>query len=187
MRQHLRLVLAPDVSDEDVSRLAGREDWLLQRIDPGDEESPFEKVWITGDERSSIHYLLDPMHDIPYLTVRGERETELLQAIRDGLPVLEGEQLAKGFDAADGKWDKVDALYRIGLGAPLTKDDALLQRLDQGFRDEEFDVRVAAALASFFAGWPELRERLERLREDDNEEVREAAEGALEDLDALLS
>jgi hypothetical protein len=185
MPRNPRLVLKPDTSDEDVSRLAGREDWLLSAVNPGDEDQAFEKIWEA--DGGSVHFLINPVTEVRYLTTRGDRAGELLETIRSGLPVYSLDELHHDVDHTQDKWERVEAVHRLGFGAPVTADEKTLQRFDAAFGDAEPELRLAAALASYYAGWPELKARLERLTEDPEDDVRESAEEILDDLETLLA
>ncbi|SOD67829.1 hypothetical protein SAMN06297387_13610 [Streptomyces zhaozhouensis] len=90
--------------------------------------------------------------------------------------------LAELLDEIDNAADRVLAVRRAGIGAPLgaDADPAFLRRFSATAEDAECDVRAASVFAMVDTGWPECVPVLEKAaRSDSDPAVRDvAAKGA---------
>jgi hypothetical protein len=179
-----RIIPAAGVDEDAISDLADRENWLLANIVPRSDDAPFEKVWVTEDGESAVHYLDDHPIGVDYLFALGPRRDELAQRIRDGLHTLDREDVLRAWATAEDKWEAVGAIYRAAVLAPEVPDAQLLEIFEQAAHHEAPEVRIATALAAHYAAWPELRSQLEELQADADPEVREAAAEILRSLAA---
>jgi hypothetical protein len=113
----------------------------------------------------------DPELDVSYLEVADGD----VDAIRSSLEVPTLERLLTAFQIAPM------AIARVGVAAPETLDPLVYEAFDEAFDHPEEDVRLTAVRAARYPGWPELRDRLERLADDDPDDgVRAAARAVLD-------
>lgn len=76
-----RLVLKPTVIEPDVLQVAHDREWILDDI--GDTEADvYVNVWFTEDELTEVHYVVDPLVGLSYMTVRGENSDHVADVIR---------------------------------------------------------------------------------------------------------
>jgi hypothetical protein len=170
-----RVLPKPSVSRDDATHVAWSHGWQYHDMFLADGERPFEKVWLTDDRSTSIHWIEDPVLELSYLAVNGERCDEIADALRADLDTFDREDLRAMIERAHEWFDFLLALHHVAAAAPSVFDPELYAWFERGFTHEEPDVRKMAAILTAYPGWPEFRAPLEQLLEDPDEEVREVA------------
>jgi hypothetical protein len=174
-----RVLPKQSVSRDDATHLARRNGWQYHDMFLADGDQPFEKVWLTEDGATSVHWIEDPILELNYFAVDGEGRDEVVAELREDLDVYDREALRALVEGATEWFDLLPALHHVAAAAPPEFDQELFEWLDRGLTHEEPAVRKMAAILTAYPGWPELRAPLERLLEDEDEEVRTVAEQML--------
>jgi hypothetical protein len=174
-----RVLPKQTVSRDDATHLARRNGWQYHDIFLADGEQPFEKVWLTEDGATSVHWIEDPILELNYFAVDGEQRDAVAAELREDLDVYDRDALRGLVEAAEEWFDLLAALHHVAAAAPPGFDPELFEWLERGLNHEEPAVRKMSAILTAYPGWPEFRAPLEQLLEDKDEEVRAVAEQML--------
>jgi hypothetical protein len=170
---------------DDASRLAHQLGWQYHDIFLPEGRQPFEKVWLTDDGHTSVHWIEDGEVDLNYFVVQGDNQPQVAAAIREDVEIVGRDELRSIFDRAEESDELLAALTMAAVAALPEFDHEVFQWFEAGFTHQRPSVRQASAILTAYPGWPEFRAPLERLAsEDENDDVRETAEAMLEDLAA---
>lgn len=183
-----RVLPKPSVSRDDVTHLAWDRGWRYHDMFGANETQPFEKIWLTPDGLTSIHWIEDHVLGLPYLLLQGKSQDEAAREIASALPTVDRSDLRAIVDEARTADDLVAALRHVAAAAPPEFDAEIFEWFERGFEHEDAAVRKIAAIASAYPAWPEFRARLlETASNDADPDVREAASIRLYDLDQKLA
>jgi hypothetical protein len=187
-----RLVLRDHVEDAAIRSLADDAGWsVVGAIARDPEQGIFSEVKWDARDGGSVHYIVDEFADAAYLVAANEESAAAdaaLARIEARLPVWSvGELLEDCYvHVYPAGWAK--SLLRLGVGAPLTADEPVLEhvRFSAGHRDAP--VRRAALWAMVYTAWAEFADDIARLAQDDEDpQVADEARRALELLTTLLA
>lgn len=137
--------------------------------------------WSLDDDETLVHLFSDSGLHLRHLVVEGKRRDEVAQYLRGRVPTYSPEDMPELF--ANEEVDFKRKLAVLADIAPESADPTLIELFQRGFDHEDPRVRERAALVATVPAWPELRPDIERLLDDDDEDVRESARVALRDLD----
>jgi hypothetical protein len=180
-----RILPKQSFTRDDASRLAHQHGWQYHNIFLPEGRQPFEKVWLTDDGLTSVHWIEDGEVDLNYFLLQGEHQPQVAGAIREDVETVGRDELRSMLDRAEESDEFLSALTMAAVSAPPEFDTEVFEWLERGFTHPRPPVRQAAAILTAYPGWPEFRAPLERLaNEDEDDEVRQAAEAMLEDLAA---
>lgn len=150
------------------------------------EEDPpegFLLAWRLDD--AELRFFRDPGLGVAQLMVKGDDREQVTGRLREVIPMYTADDLV-GM-SADIPEASTGALKRmlnlLSAVAPRTADPRLLPLFRRGLHHKSSLVRHTAAIAATVPAWPELRPDIERLLDDDDEDVRETARVALRDFD----
>jgi hypothetical protein len=170
---------------DQLDRVASRERWILDEVAKATKDRPFELVWLTDDEETSIHYIEDTVLALNCVLVRGEEVDEVVELIRADVETVPREEVLARGRRAEGTW-LVNAAYLVAATASSDYDAEAFAIVERAAEAAEPDARRAAAVSMGYLEWPESRERLERLaHEDPDPDVRQTASTILEALAEL--
>jgi len=176
-------IAAPSTSRREATALAWDNDWVLEKM-VGGENKPVEKIWLTTDERSAVHFIEDPALKLHYFAVAGDDKEEIADQIRRAVPTLTRQDLEQMADSAQESKDWVDLAYAVAASAPGTFDDELFAILRRVLDRPEPDVRRAAIYAMAYPAWLEFADVLGKVEKDDpDDEVRSFAREMREELE----
>ncbi|MDQ2809089.1 MAG: HEAT repeat domain-containing protein [Chloroflexota bacterium] len=181
--KYQRAVIKESVPRSMVDQVAQREQWILQQETSGDEETPFEKTWVTSNRQTAIHYIEDPTTQVHYLYVNGANQEHILAILRSNLALYSLPELQQMIQNAQGTEARIDALYHLATAMPPIFDANFLPYFAAALADPNPDVRSAAIFACAFVTWVELRAPLEQIaRHDQDAELRAAAQDMIDAL-----
>jgi hypothetical protein len=166
-----RVLPKPAVTRDDASHTAQRNGWQYHDLFLPDGDQPFEKIWLTHDGDTSVHWIEDSVLDLDYFVVQGEHEREVADELREDLETYGRDELRAGLDEAQSWPDFLLALQRAAAAAPPAFDPEIAEWFDRGFVHEEPAVRKMTAILTSYPAWPELKAPLERLLDDEDAEV----------------
>jgi hypothetical protein len=177
------LILKDSMSESSMHALAKSNPWFLsEKVDRDpDNDIPFELIWETVDEQTSIHYIEDELVKFPYVVVKGKDVDKVVSKIRSKLDIYSDEELVQMFESASQHNEKMKAVARLGVASPQQFDSRFFNLLQQAFSDPDPEVRRTAVWCIGYASWAEFREVLEQIvASDPDESVREDAAYMLE-------
>lgn len=167
MQSSRRIILRPDVLNEDIWSFAERQGWIyLGHVPRNPERGVFyEARWEPGGG-GSVHFIIDEFADVLYMVAQHhdpQAADELAHQVEKALPVKSLETLVEDFDVNmyPAGWAK--SLLALGVGAPKAVDEEVLSRFRQSFGHREAKVRMAIVWAIRYAAWPELQQYLEQM------------------------
>ncbi|MEU4194465.1 hypothetical protein AB0E69_21385 [Kribbella sp. NPDC026611] len=170
-----RMVLR--VGEAEVQAFADQLGW--PRVDEAVEEIgglvSREVTWAAGTGLS-LQYIEDPASLLRYLVVWGPAEDEvaaLALMVERGVPVWSLDELLA---AADGP----EAVIRAGVGAPDSYDQRFFEYVVAAMTDPDTAVREAALYATAYSSYPQYREKLADVAQNDPDPARR------EDADLIL-
>jgi hypothetical protein len=170
-----RVLPKPGFARDDATQFGVEHGWRYHDIFLADEEQPFEKIWLTEDGSTSIHWIEDHVLDLDYFAVQGDRRDDVVQAIRDDIETYDHAQLRELMESAEDWDDVLAALHHVAAAAPPQFDPELFEWFERGFTHEHPAVRKMTAILTSYPGWSQFREPLERLLDDEDAEVRDVA------------
>lgn len=181
--EYTRAVIKKPIENSFVEDLAWTDGWDLEDLTPRRAGEIFQKTWTTNGGKTRIDYVEDPMADLLYVLVAGEDQEKFIRKIRKAGPVYTSTEIHQRIKAAKTPDERAQAIMIAGVAAPAECDAKLFAYFKKAFTDENAQVRRAVVIASVYAGWPELREPLQQLKQDDPDaEIREVAEHTLDGL-----
>ena len=163
---------------DEINDLTWEKPWfLVKRVDRDpDNRIPYELVWKTPDEETSIHYIEDELVQFSYIVVKGSDSQEVADEIRSGMAMYSVDDIFRWLDEARPGGDMMQAVAHLGVAAPRRFDSAFFGRFEQAFASSDPEVRRTAIWSCGYPAWPEFLSILERLStEDSHPEVREDA------------
>jgi hypothetical protein len=149
---------------DSVARQLG---WQLELTIPATQDRPFEKVWLTAENRTAVHYIEDFLLKVAYLQIESADPATAEQAIRAVIPASNRDTIGDILRQATTQDEKIDAIYRLALLAPNHFDDALFRLFESSMADADPEVRRAAIFGTAYVAWREFRQPLERLAKGD--------------------
>src|SRR5262245_12367787 len=177
----IRIALRESVTRQKLDSAAWDNNWDFDQIIQRSETRPFEKIWLTPDEQTAIHYIEDFLLGINYLLIQGAEADQVAQQARATIETYSNADIRQMAQQAKGRDDNIRAVYYAAIAAPLQYDESFFKIFQQAFAHENPDVRSAGVVASGYVEWPEFREPLEKLQQSDPDEtVREDARVMLE-------
>lgn len=182
-RPSKRVVLTPQVTRDDVETAAWDLDFLLNdRIERRDPQ-PREDIWGSQDASTWLHEIEDYVSGLRYLVVRGEDVDETVRRLRELVSTVTHTDALRALEQARTRDEKLVATYQLGAAAPEEADSRVVAAFERALHDEDPDLRHAALVAIAYTGWPEMKEAVRRVSEEDSSEtVRDAASRLLSDL-----
>lgn len=181
----VRVVPKPGITLEHVRRIAQHRGWIPHNRVEATETTPFEEIWLTDDRQAAIHWIEDTPIGVVYLLVEGEGNEEIADDLKGAIDAWTPDELAALVRNPESPEQGISAMCHLAAAAPATFDADLFAVWEKAFGDSDDRMRRAAAVGSFFPGWPEFRAPLQQLRDDDTDPaVRELAGRVLESLEA---
>jgi len=179
----VRAIVKENVSLQKIDSLAWDENWYLYNFIPPTEEEPYEKIWKTQDEQTTIHYIEDSLINIRYFLVEGKSREEILEQIRSSLETFEKDEIVEMIKNSVEPIQYVHAIYHVGVAATQNYDSEFFELFKSAFCHSDVKVRNAAILSTGYAGWQEFQQPLDLLKTSDPDPiVREFAAYTLESL-----
>jgi hypothetical protein len=177
-----RFVLVDSCAVEDIDTVAWAQLWSLHDCKPRISGQLYEKIWLTEDQKSSIHYVEDPLIGVKYIHIDTLTPAAVARII-EFLPVVTSDETIAVLETSTDVPSYVSALYRLGVGAPSEFDPQTFGLIVDSLLHSDARVRRAAVLATGYVGWREFKEPLERLRTNEPDaEVRQLADRLLASL-----
>jgi hypothetical protein len=178
-----RLIIKDNMSLEKVNALAWAENWYLHDFNPQTENSPYNKIWITQDDKTGIHYIEDFFMNVRYFLIEGENQQLILQRISSLLDTYSREETIQMFKDATDSQGVINAIYHVGIAANSPIDDEVFSIFKAGFQHKDPEVRKATILSTVSVGWLEFHKSLEQIAINDSDlDVRRYASRALQTL-----
>jgi hypothetical protein len=178
-----RLIIKDNMSLDKVNALAWTENWYLHDFNPQTENSPYNKIWITQDDQTGIHYIEDFFMNVRYFLIEGENQQLILQRISSFLDTYTREETIQMFKCATDSQGIISAIYHVGIAENSPVNDEVFSIFKTGFQNNDPEVRKATILSTVSVGWPEFRESLEQIATNDSDlDVRRYASRTLQTL-----
>lgn len=158
-----RLVLRPDFTEEDAYETAWDLNWDLTHYRKPDGDS-LVHIWLAKKRDVEVHLVDDRLVGLRYFTLRGERGDEVARQLIDACALWAKEDALADIRAADGKRDKLTAIYAAALAAE-EQDDEVVDALRAVARDSDPGIRQAVIVAAAYTQWPGLVELVREMSE----------------------
>jgi hypothetical protein len=145
------------------------------------QQIPEEDIYADRDgSGTTLHHVFDPQSELSYFVVKGPKSKEFETSLREKMETYSIGEILDELSKAKKK-AKVAAVYRLGIAAPATFDQKVLDALVEAMHDPDRAVRHAAVWATAYPGWKQFEKPLAEVRDsDEDEEVREDAGLVLE-------
>lgn len=177
-----RIVLTPDVRRGDVATVAWDLGFLTTRTVDDLDEQPEEEIWRAPDGSTTLHLIEDHFTGLRYAVVRGENLDATVRKVRKQVGNVTHVEALRALKEATTFEDKLLALYQLGAAAPKRVNSRVAAAFRRMLRDENPDLRHAALVALAYSGWPEMKDDVRRMAEEDpSSTIREAAGRVLAD------
>jgi HEAT repeats len=185
------IILHESVSQDKIDS-SGRERWvqvidIIQR-DP-ENGTPEQFIFRTLDGQTLVRHIIDSQSGYPFLLVEGESIGETVKKIYSLFPTYSRENVFRMVrHPVDSQEYYVGILYLGLLVLGQKYDPEIFEQFQQILKDETPGVRTSAMYGMSFPAWPEFRDLLKPLAENDPDEgVRETAIRFLEGLELYPS
>lgn len=170
-------VVLRDTADHDgFVRLAKGQNWVPYRTYPRvDEQSVFEDVWTTADQKTVVHFVDVPSYGIQLVRVRGDKVDEVLRELARTLSFYDDEELIEDASSVETLEEGIRSILRVGVG--FRNHDARVQHTYRAYlQHANPDMRRAAIKAIGYHHWLEVQELLsETVANDTDPDVRDFA------------
>lgn len=177
----LRIILKEEVTHDDVSLLAWKDNWTFLSLITNDEYVPYVKMWHAEEGDAVIYYIEDSLLSIQYIKIEGREVQAVAAKIYDSLDAYTGEEIFHMIDEANDSNDYIRAIYCLGAFAGESFDSKISKYFDTVFSNSDPEVRRAAIFATAYCAWREFDAPLQRLRiSDPDQNVRTYADLMLE-------
>ena len=170
-------LLGNRTSQADFERFAVGNDWLAHDERPGlVPKAAYEKVWVTPDRGTSIHYVDDPTPRERYVVVQGPHAGSVAsQMCAANLDVRTREDVFNRGLAAATTPERTTVAWQLAVTTPL-HDKKVQDVLKSLYENGNELVRSAVVDAIGYRGWAESRPFLEDVASKDaSAELREKA------------
>ena len=161
--------MKPSVSDEEFDQAVWKTEynWIWIREVEAEEDNPYELVWETEDEQTSIHFIDDQWINLCYFVAKGKEPEKVIEQIRSSLDTYSVHDIHQMLNHATTPEEYIRAIHHVGVAAPQEYEPAL--------------VRHAAILAITYVGWSEFKNVLKKMETSDPDpSVRQRASILLE-------
>lgn len=164
------------VHPEEINQMAYDNDWQFQDLILPTETQPFEKIWLTADRQTAIHYIEDSMLGVRYLHVDGENRDPITALIQSRIAIYDLDAIRQQIETASDANLAIRATYHLAAIAPAQFDPELFGYFGRMLAHPDSEVRRAAIFATAYAPWVEFRPYLEQIAATDAvEDVRDFA------------
>lgn len=167
-----------------VEEFAQREGWPRVARDTAADDDFRDVSWYPADGGSVVltEFLGIGESAVAVNSDDASRAVDLLNRLEEAVDTYRLDELLAAV-GADDPGDRADAILRLGLGAPRDPDPRFVTAIISAMADPDPVVRDAAVWASSYVPFAAYRNPLRGLRDDEDEDVREAATVLLESFD----
>jgi len=165
--KRIRLVLKGSASDDDISDAAWKHNWLRWDEHQPGPDSPYEMIWITKDQQSSLHFVKDHLIGVDYFLAEGPKAEELMEQVKSEFKTYNLDELLAKAKRAKGRDQNIEVIYQLAVAAPAKADNQVLRVFEESATAKDADVRQAVIVAAGYVQWPEMETLLQRLAHDD--------------------
>ncbi|WEV28890.1 HEAT repeat domain-containing protein [Streptomyces sp. 71268] len=182
----LNMVFRDEIDPQELANFAEQKQWIFHGSYPATESEPAELTW-ASPTGVGIHLIEDEVLDLIYLSIesdsiKGTREgdlREVARSISERFETIEPQELLDLYHSEPDWNGKVLALMLVAAVAG-EYSTGISEAVKSGFSSQSSDVRKAAAIASMYTPWSDLREIVEAVsRSDPDDQVRNLAATSL--------
>jgi hypothetical protein len=166
----LTVVLAPDVTREEVKAVARERRWLWLAAS-GDAESD-RRYELSFSDESNTHFVCyreDPVLGLALLQLDGPDPATFAESLRAALPLLGPRALLGRFSEASTYAETAFAIAALGASSPREPSPEWRQAFGRALAHPEPELRKIALMALSGAAWPGALELIERVAEEDDD------------------
>ena len=163
-------------------------DWMLWGENPRSDVAPYEVVWTSEDELSSIHYIEDHMVNIRYLQIKSEKVDAITDFVQTLFPdeLYRSNQIFQMVDKAESPKVQARGLAYLAVSAPSEFDQSYYDLFDQALQSPDIDLRLATLLVLSYVEWAPIKRLVREVSlKDQDKQVREAASTILKSYDEV--
>ncbi|MEU9315741.1 hypothetical protein [Streptomyces sp. NPDC048295] len=183
----LNVIFRDSIDPQTFARFAEGQHWVFQGTYPAAESAPAEWVWATP-AGAGLHLIEDEALDLIYLSVENysikgtspDAVRSTLNSISREFETISTQELIDLY-YAEPEWNaRVLTLMMIAAAAGEDFAPDICQVIEHGIRFHQPDVRKAAAIASMYAPWADLKAAISAAASNDSDEqVRDLASMSL--------
>lgn len=181
MKQYL--ILRPGVYKEDFLQKFLDNHWLLWGENQRSDKAPYEIVWISDSQHTTIHFIDDHLIGLKYLVIKGTKVDEVTEFVLHLFPskLYRQSDIFQMLENASMVQDRIQAIHHVGVAAPSEFDPMFYKVFEQELQSSDPAIRLAMILVLSYVDWTEVKKLVKTIAVSDlNPEVREAASNLLE-------
>ena len=177
----VRMIVKEDVSRRVVMyKVHANGFHIVDEIAKNEQEwIPYEVIWETDDEETSIHYIEDHVYGVRYLFIQGEEVERVVSEVRGFIDVYTQEELIERFDRAKSKDDRIKELSYLAVGAPGGFDARFFDRIKRSLSHDDVDIRMHTIEVMSYIDWNEIRKLIQEISTSDPDETIRTAAASL--------
>ena len=178
-----RLIPNFELDEKRIAEWIEREGWVFEKaLDPDPQIGRSgDIIWADPDSATALHLIFDEYTKVRYVAIEGERADEFAGRYRRLTDVFYEKQLLLDtpFHAKDREAE-ILAIYYLAASAPPDFDEDYYEVFNALLGHPDAAVRAEVVAAVAYPDWPELKPRLQELRDEDPDPaVRRAADDFL--------
>ncbi|WP_124720007.1 hypothetical protein OHA38_21690 [Streptomyces sp. NBC_01732] len=183
----LNVIFRDSIDPQIFARFTEGKNWVFQGAYPAVESAPAEVVWATP-AGVGVHLIEDEALDLMYLSIENysvkgtspEAVQSALNLVTEEFDTISTQELVDLY-YAEPDWNaRVLALMMIAAAAGEDSTPGICQVIKHGIGFDQPDVRKAAAIASMYTPWPDLKAAISAAaNSDSDEQVRDLASMSL--------
>ena len=165
-----RLIPNLELSEESLGTWFEEQGWVFGKELSADPEMGRSRdvVWVDADSETTLHLVNDAETGVRYVAFAGERAKAFYEQYRDEDSIFYPKEplLATPFHGKDSE-SQIRAIFYVGASAPPEYDADYYEVMNAFLGHPDPQVRLETVAAIAFSDWPEFRERIEELRDED--------------------
>jgi hypothetical protein len=176
------IVLHESVTELNVSHASYKGIWGFVKVVKDNDDIRREVVYQErirpiGMTENFLHYIIEKVKDLPYLIIEGESIETSVKAAYEKFPIHSREDVIRMVQSPKDQEEYVKGILYLGLQGKFKESDSeTLDIFKQVLQDTNPEIRTDAIIAMSYAGWPEFKDLVKPLSENDPEpKVRETA------------
>ncbi|MFJ2074767.1 hypothetical protein ACIOGW_06220 [Streptomyces anulatus] len=182
----INVVFRDAIPPQDFAEFAKESQWLFHGAHPATDSAPAELTWSTP-AGAGVHLIEDEALCMIYISIEnysieGVLERDLQEAvdiISERFEAIELQELVDLYHSVSDWNEKVLALMMVAAAAGEPSEE-ICTVVKDGLRSPNSDVRKAAAIASMYTPWDDLKMLVEIVAESDpDENTRDLAAASL--------
>ena len=176
-----RLVLRPPIAVERFTAVAYVLGWMWWDTIEESDDGPCETIFLTRDNKTSIHFVDDSFTATCFLVFKGEEPEKAFETAEQRFPSHSEDDIVTAAREAEETETRIRGILALAVIASQADRSAVVDIVRAASVDSEPMVRRASIVAMSYVGWPEFRAvAADMQRSDADPEIREDAAALVE-------